>query len=103
MAEAEKESFILRIYLKYYNYLRDAALVYGVDPADADDFAQDVFEIAMKKVDILMKRDDPGVWLVKVLENRIRNYRRLPANRFHRTGCEELSRRLGVTKEYCCV
>lgn len=85
MTEKEKDSFILRLYLKYYNYLRGAALIFGANPADVDDFVQDTFIIAMKKVDVLMKSNDHIVWLVKVLENCIRNHRRLHANRFNRS------------------
>ena len=88
----EKESFILQLYEKYYNYLIISALIYDVDQADADDLVQDVFEIAIRKVDTLMKHHDPRGWLVKTLENLIKNYHRLHANRFTRPleGCGDL-------------
>ena len=81
----ERESFILHLYLKNYDFLRATAAAYGAAPDDIDDRIQDTFEIAMKKVDELMKYKDPKVWLAKTLKNCIRNHRRLHANRFTRS------------------
>lgn len=92
MTETEKEAFIHRLYEKHRGYLRNAALIYGASQSDADDFVHDVFEIAMKKANMLMKHENHIIWLVKVLENCIRNNRRLRANRFNRSleDCSDL-------------
>lgn len=78
----EKESFILQLYLDYYEYLRSTAIACRVAPDDIDDRIHDAFEIAMKKVDELMTYKGPKVWLAKTLKNCINNHNRLHANRF---------------------
>ena len=78
----EKKSFILQLYLKYNDYLRSIAHVCGAAPDDTDDYIQDTFEIALKKVDELMRSKDPKVWLAKTLKNCINNHNRLHENRF---------------------
>ena len=83
MTETEKELLILPLYTKYYEYLKKAAYIHGANPMDAEDFVQDVFLLAVQKADILMRRKDPRVWLVKVLANHMRNYRRRHENRFN--------------------
>ena len=79
----EKESFILQLYLECYEHLRSTAITYRAAPDDIDDRIHDTFEIAMKKVDELMKYKDPKVWLAKTLKNCIKNHNRLHANRFN--------------------
>ena len=81
----EKESFILQLREKHSTFLRKMANSYRVRPDDIEDLIQDVFEIAIRKIDILMTYKDPKVWLAKTLKNCINNHRRLHANRFNRS------------------
>ncbi len=78
----EKESFILQLREKYSTFLIKIAKTYEVPPDDIEDLVQDVFEIAIRKADILMTYKDAKVWLGKTMRNCIRNYRRLHANRY---------------------
>ncbi len=143
MTETEKELLILPLYTKYYEYLKKAAYIHGANSMDAEDFVQDVFLLAVQKADILMRRKEPLVWLVKVLVNRMRNHRRRHENRFNSSleeyddfpapkeveplwhilpsqfseserqlliwrfeegiSYREMSRRLGISEEYCRV
>lgn len=77
----DRDSFILQLRSDHTTFLRKIAFSYKVRPDDIEDLIQDVFEIAIRKVDVLMTYKDPKVWLGKTMRNCIRNYQRLHANR----------------------
>lgn len=143
MTETEKKSFLSQLYSENCIYLKIAANLYGANPADAADFVHDIFVTATEKVDILIKHEDPKGWLLKALDYRIKNHRRLHSTKFNRSleeygdliapeqaeplshvlpsqlsdsekqilvwrferlmDYKEMSRRLGITEEYCRV
>ena len=83
MTETEKELFLSELYLKYYDDLKFAAILYGARPIDADDFVQEVFLTTIRKFNKFINYSGKKAWLLRVLINNIRNYRRLHATKFN--------------------
>ena len=79
--KSEKDEYLHHLYEENHDWMVGVASVWISNKADAEDIVQDVFLIGAKKIDALMKHDNPRAWLNATLKYLILNYNRLHANR----------------------
>ena len=72
----EYKNFVAELYERNITVLYNIAYLYIKNDADAQDMAEDVFVIALKKAKLLYKHENPDGWLYKTLYFKIKEYYR---------------------------
>lgn len=79
----EQDAFIETLFRLHFNRLKVYATSYLKNSYRADEVVQDTFHEAVTHIDVLMKHDNPELWLKRTAKNKIRNSERV-RNRYLR-------------------
>ena len=71
----EYKNFVAELYERNITVLYNIAYLYIKNDADAQDMAEDVFVIALKKAKLLYKHENPDGWLYKTLYFKIKEFK----------------------------
>lgn len=72
----EQDRFLEQLYRVYYGKITSFALAAVQDRSIAEELAQDTFQTAVLRIDVLMAHPNPGGWLMQTAKYKIKEYQR---------------------------
>lgn len=74
-----QNKFIQKLYKRNFSKLKAYAEAQLENPALAEELVQDTFHEASRKINDVIRHDSPDGWLMRTLQNKLKNYRRAAA------------------------